>query len=103
MTDALNSRGIARCEKREYEKALADYDEVIHLNPAYFHAFINRGCLRCIRKDYEKAVHDFDEAVRLSPGNDLPRFNRAVALMLADRREAFEAFRSLISTDGWKT
>ncbi len=36
-------RGIAHLEKKEYDKAIADWTEVINLDPKSYGAFHNRG------------------------------------------------------------
>src|SRR5438552_956098 len=51
----------------EYDKAIADYDEVIRLDPKDVFAYIYRGCAYERQGDYDKAIADYDEAIRLDP------------------------------------
>src|SRR6184192_1957138 len=51
----------------EYDKAIADYDEVIRLDPKDVFAYIYRGCAYERKGDYDKAIADYDEAIRLDP------------------------------------
>ena len=53
--------------KKEYEKAIADYNEAIRLNPKSTLVFSNRGNTWRFKKEYEKAIADYDEAIRLNP------------------------------------
>src|SRR5213082_1238932 len=56
----------------EYDKAIADYDEVIRLDPKDVSAYIYRGCAYHGKGDYDKAIADYDEAIRLDPKYALP-------------------------------
>src|SRR5471032_1886728 len=40
---AFNNRGNAYTEKKEYDRAIADYDQAIRLNPKYALVFDGRG------------------------------------------------------------
>ena len=41
--DAFNNRGLALCDKEEYETALSDFNRAIELDPDYWYAYGNRG------------------------------------------------------------
>ena len=43
LAEAYNSRGIAFAKRREYDKAIADYDKAIDLDPKYAKAYYQRG------------------------------------------------------------
>lgn len=65
---ALINRGDHYWEKGEHDKAIADYDEAIHLDPTKARAFNNRGVVYAEQmKEYDQAIADFDEAIRLNP------------------------------------
>ena len=54
--------------KQEYDKAIADFYEVVRLDPATQR--LRTACHRPVDKeDYDKALADFDEAVRLDPND----------------------------------
>jgi tetratricopeptide (TPR) repeat protein len=62
---AYNQRAAVWKEKKEYDKALADMNELIRLMPknAIYHH--NRAVIWAAKNEHEKAVGDFDEALRL--------------------------------------
>src|SRR5215472_6377935 len=63
----FNNRGEAYRAKAQYERAIADFDEAIHLDPKLAAAFYNRGLAYGSKDQYERAIADFDEAIRLDP------------------------------------
>jgi tetratricopeptide (TPR) repeat protein len=66
--DAYNNRGNAWRDKKDYTRAIADYDFAIKLNPSYANAFYNRGSARLDSGDKDGAVTDYRQALKLSPG-----------------------------------
>jgi tetratricopeptide (TPR) repeat protein len=78
--------------KGEYDHALQDYDQAIHLNPDNANAYNNRGIIYRIKGDYDRAISDYDEAIWLMSGNFPAAFyNRALAY--TDKREYDLAIR----------
>src|SRR5262249_36707976 len=63
----LLAQGDGRGGKKEYDKALADYNEALHFDPKYAYAYHNRGLVWHAKREYAKAVADYTEAVRLDP------------------------------------
>src|SRR5262245_50165399 len=63
-----NARGIAYARKKEFDKAIADYDEAILLDPKKVASYINRGSAHLGKKEYARAIADYDAAIRLDPG-----------------------------------
>ena len=43
LAAAFNNRCLALNNKKEHERALADCDRAIQLDPAYINAMVNRG------------------------------------------------------------
>ena len=64
---AYDNRGHAWYAKGEYDKAIADYDEAIRLDPKYAMAYNNRGLAWYAKQEYDKAIADYDKAIDLDP------------------------------------
>ena len=73
------NRGLAYSNKRETDRAIADYSEAIRLNPKYSFALNNRGILYSDKRDYDKAIADYSEALRLAPNYAIALCNRGRA------------------------
>src|SRR5262249_29256394 len=65
--EAYFNRALLREAKKEYDKALADYDQAIQIEPQYAHAYNNRAAIWGGKKEYDKALADFNEAIRIDP------------------------------------
>jgi uncharacterized caspase-like protein len=71
-SDAERSRvaynqGIAALERGDFDQAVADFSEVIRLQPTYAWGFNSRGYSYHKKKEFNRAVVDYDEAIRLDP------------------------------------
>lgn len=73
------TRGIAWMYKEDYDKAIADCNEAIRLDPQYALAYYGRGIIWQKKGDNDKAIADFNEVVRLDPQNALAYYARGDA------------------------
>ena len=64
---------MAYFEKKDYDKAIADFDRVIQIAPRDAEAFWRRGSARKMRKDSAGAIQDISEAIRLDPRAQVSR------------------------------
>ncbi len=64
---AYNNRGQAWSEKKAYDKAIADFDEVIRLKPDAALGYGGRAGVWRRKKEYDRALADGNEAIRLAP------------------------------------
>jgi tetratricopeptide (TPR) repeat protein len=62
-----NNRGNAYFSKRDYDSAIADYNESLRINPNYPLPYHNRGNTYHVRGDDDRAIADYNEAIRLDP------------------------------------
>jgi predicted Zn-dependent protease len=67
--EGLRASGIAYHDKRDFDRAIGDFDEAIRLDPNDAKAYANRGIAYGCKGDYDRAIADFEEAIRLSPRN----------------------------------
>jgi lipoprotein NlpI len=75
----LNNRGNAHQNKRDFDRAVQDYDEAIRLDPDSALAYNNRGSAYQHRGDYDRAIQDYDRAIKLDSGSALAFNNRGRA------------------------
>jgi tetratricopeptide (TPR) repeat protein len=52
-------------EKKEYDKAIADYSAALKIDPNYIEAFIYRGITYSFKREWEKAIADFNVALKI--------------------------------------
>ena len=69
---------IATRSQHDFERALADMDSAIMLEPHYAGYFINRAYMKYNLDDYFGAMADYDYAVSLDPGSQEAHFNRGL-------------------------
>ena len=67
--------GLADLDKKEYDKAMSDFDEAIRLDPNYALPYVGRGDIHSNYLDRTKAIADYTEAIRLDP-NYAPAYVR---------------------------
>lgn len=82
------ARAYAWERKRDYDRAIADYTEVIRLEPRDFKAYYNRGSIFKEHKhDFARAIADLDEAIRLEQRFASSYNNRGVAHHLSGHHD----------------
>jgi aspartyl protease family protein len=59
-----NRRGLAFLNKRDLDRAFADFNEAMNLNPNLSAAYNNRGLVHQRRNDFDLAFADYSEAIR---------------------------------------
>jgi tetratricopeptide (TPR) repeat protein len=73
------NRGVEYEIKKEFDKAIADHDQAIKIDPKNPAAYNNRGNAYVGKADWERAVVDFDMAIKLNPKYAEAFFNRGMA------------------------
>ena len=79
LAAAFLNRGRGYAGKREYDRAIQDYDQAIRLDQNNAAAFSSLGNAYNRKHEYDHAIQDLDQAIRLDP-NYAPAFlNRGAA------------------------
>ncbi len=74
---------MAYAAKQDYERAIADFNEAIRLDPKSAVTFHFRGLAYAAKQDYDRAIADYDEAIRLDP--------KSATIPVYDRGQAYAA------------
>jgi lipoprotein NlpI len=74
------NRGIEWAAKTNYDRAIADYDVAIKLNPRVSDVFHNRGNAWGSKGDHDRAIADYDAAIKLNPKDLSSHSGRAFEL-----------------------
>ena len=85
--NALANRGISYNTIGQYDNALVDLDEAIHLNSDPTALYLERGRAYDGRGDHELAIVDFSEAIRRDASLIVAHFGRAMAYEATGRGE----------------
>ena len=72
-------RGTAYARKEEYDRAIADFDQAIELQPDVAGAYYNRGNAYYYKGEYDRAIADYDQAVELQPDFAMAYYSRGNA------------------------
>lgn len=86
--DARYFRGLAFAQQGYHDRAIADFDKVIQLEPNKAIAYNNRGGAYYLKEEYESAIKDFSIAIDLNPDDASTYNNRGVAYCLKKEYES---------------
>ncbi len=97
---AYSSRGMLFFEKGAFDEAIADFTEIINLDPSSYPAYLYRGMALYNTGRLDQAIDDFDKAIALNPNSPKAYMNRGMAFSdkgLSDK--AIEDFGRVVSLD----
>ncbi|MEM8641445.1 MAG: tetratricopeptide repeat protein [Cyanobacteria bacterium P01_G01_bin.54] len=63
------SQGDKKYEEGDYEGAIAEYNNALHLNPEFTQVYNNRGIAKSCLGDHKGAIDDYSQALRLDPSS----------------------------------
>jgi len=67
---AYNIRGIAYWQKGDNDRAIADFDKAIELDPKDANPYYNRGLAYLKKGEHDRAITDLRKALTLDPANE---------------------------------
>ena len=85
--NALANRGIGLRVCGEYDRAIADLDAAILINPDIAGLYLERGLAYDAKGEHQLAIRDFDEAIGRQPELVQAHFGRAMAHQAVGQRE----------------
>jgi tetratricopeptide (TPR) repeat protein len=81
VRSAYSERSLYRTNMGDFEKALADCNEIISRWPENSEGYKARGQFYYWQKQYDLAIPDYDKALQLEPGESTSRSGKALALL----------------------
>lgn len=96
-SDALRARARLSMEAGDLERAAADLERAVLLNPQCPQCELERGTVHLIRGSLEQALAAFERVLSLDPGSIAAQSSRALTLLRLGRlEEAFDAISMVI-------
>jgi tetratricopeptide (TPR) repeat protein len=77
---ALFDQGVKWLHHRDFEQAIALFDQVLQLDPNYTEAWNCRGLAFGHLKQYPECMESFDRAIDIQPSNSQALLNKGIAL-----------------------
>jgi tetratricopeptide (TPR) repeat protein len=97
---AYEGRGRIALRHGDWRRAIADFDEAIHLNPNRASLYRDRALARRQNGDLELAIEDYDEAIAHDPKVAAPYHQRGLALAgTGDLDRAILSYNTAIRLD----
>ncbi|HTO65079.1 MAG TPA: tetratricopeptide repeat protein [Bradyrhizobium sp.] len=81
---AYRNRAHEYFRNREFDRAIADYSQVIQLYPDDRYAYIGRASANCFKRSLDEAIADYDRAIDLDQSDGLAYVGRAGAFVQKD-------------------
>ena len=85
--NALANRGIGLRVGGEYDRAIADLDAALRIDPDIAGLYLERGLAYDAKGEHQLAIRDFDEAIARDPDLVQAHFGRAMAHQAVGQRE----------------
>jgi tetratricopeptide (TPR) repeat protein len=97
---AYEGRGRIALRHGDWRRAIADFDEAIHLNPNRASLYRDRALARRQNGDLELAIEDYDEAIAHDPRHAAPYHQRGLALAaIGDLDRAILSYNTAVRLD----
>jgi tetratricopeptide (TPR) repeat protein len=75
-----HEKGLIHAMGKEYEQAIASYDQALEIKPDFHEAWHNRGFALGNLGRYEQAIASYDQALEIKPDFHQAWYNRGIAL-----------------------
>lgn len=98
------NRGVIHVSRREFDAAIADFDQSIRILPKNGEAFVDRGAAELGKKDYAQALADLDRGLELgAPEPEKAWYDKGLAdEALGHVKEAYYDYKKALELKpGW--
>jgi tetratricopeptide (TPR) repeat protein len=85
--NALANRGVGLRVRGEYDRAIADFDAAVGINPGIAGLYLERGLAYEAKGEHLPAIRDFSEAIERGPKLVQAYFGRAIAYQANGQRD----------------
>jgi tetratricopeptide (TPR) repeat protein len=85
----LFNKALQQFDAKQYEQAVATFQQVVAQNPEFYQAHFNLGLCQVNLKRYNEAISSFQQAVRIKP--DYVRANYWLGVALVNQKRSTEA------------
>ncbi|MFM2314066.1 MAG: hypothetical protein RLZZ04_3342, partial [Cyanobacteriota bacterium] len=94
-----NSKALTLYSLKQYEKAIAAYDQSIKIAPENIWLWNNRGEAYTGMKEYDRAIADFKQAIKLDPNRSFVPWNNLGKVYYQQKRyqQAIEAYNEALA------
>jgi len=94
------SRGIEWFAKGDQDRAIADYDAALRIDPRYAEALFNRGYAWGAKGDADRAIADYEAVLKLTPKDAAAHVARAAELTgKGDYAQAIAGYATALALD----
>jgi lipoprotein NlpI len=87
-----SGRGFAYSQKKDYDRAIQDYNRALQLAPNDAGLLTRRATAYEEKRQYERALADYEAAAQINPKSDLERSKGFVLFYLGRMTQSAEAF-----------
>ncbi|MBW4582744.1 MAG: tetratricopeptide repeat protein [Tildeniella nuda ZEHNDER 1965/U140] len=94
----LVRRGVEKANQKNFEGAIADFNQAIQLKLDYALAYYNRGNAYAKTNNVRAALADYSQVILLKPNNAYVRYDRGVLRAAAgDKQGAIDDFQQALA------
>ena len=98
LSEVYNNRGYELERQKNHDRALADYNTSIALDPNHTFAYNNRGNVRFTLGDVDGSIADYTAAIRLNSDYAIAYTNRGLSYEdRGDKTRAIADFRAALT------
>jgi lipoprotein NlpI len=99
LASAFNTRGFIYYKKKEYDRAIQDYDRAISLRPNDGAALLGRANAYQEKRLYDRALVDYEAVAQIDPSFASDRFKGFLFFYLGQMTQSVEMFEKHIKSD----